>query len=388
MARTRHTDPYQALNGLLDQHERAEVKGGASRALTSFVSQSFETTEAEDKFKSVVGSAESAGAVRLEMDKGDLSHLMKRIVLIGPQQLYTFLSRRPINSVIDDTLSDIERTLSDQEKQAVWATITHLSGEWRAGRRPYGLAPSRPADARTFLRVLSAILSRRPEDKRDLRTFSRQETGDSKIIERQETRLINESVRLGRIPDGLSQADAKSALGLEKFPHLVEIAGDWPALKALAGEIGHIGLPADVLVGLEAPRGATLLTIENFASFNRAFRETRKPGLIFLYTGGWPGRGGQAVITHLSKRAAHVYHWGDIDMAGAAIADSVWKASGEKARLHLMEPGLALGKGKPKTFSPVRVDRNSPAAGLIDWLSGPESHALEQEELDPVAPAS
>jgi len=109
MARTRHTDPYQALGDLLDQHERAEVKGGASRALTFFVSQSFETTVAEDKFRSVFGSAEATGAVHLEMDKGDLSHLMKRIVLTCPEKLYALLSWRPVSGVIEDTIRDIER---------------------------------------------------------------------------------------------------------------------------------------------------------------------------------------------------------------------------------------------------------------------------------------
>jgi len=63
-------------------------------------------------------------------------------------------------------------------------------------------------------------------------------------------------------------------------------------------------------------------------------------------------------------------------MAGAAIADSVLKVSGKKAHLHFMEPGLVLGRGKPKSFSPIRVDKNSPVAGLINWLSETGAHTF------------
>lgn len=386
MAKARHTDPYEALNDLLDQYERAGAKGGVSRALTIFVSQGFDTPVLEAKFREVIRSAETSGAVELEMDKGDLSHLMRRVVLTGPTPLYAFLSRRPISGIINDTIGAVEKSLSLKEREAAAETITHIGKEWHEGRKPCGLAPDAPEEATAFLRALAAVLIRRADDKRDLRTFSRQETGDSKLIERHEVQLRNESVRLGRIPDGLSPADAKAALGLEKFPHLVEIAGDWPALKELAGEAGHIGLTADALIGLEPPKGATLMTIENYASFNRAYRETAEPGLIFLYTGGWPGRGEQVVIAHISGSAERVYHWGDIDMAGAAIADSVWKASGGKARLHLMDKELAASKGTPKKSFRIHVEQSSPAAPLIDWLTSPEAHTLEQEELDPVNP--
>lgn len=70
---------------------------------------------------------------------------------------------------------------------------------------------------------------------------------------------------------------------------------------------------------LEAP--TAILTIENYASFNRQVREI-EDGSLIVYTGGFPAAG---VIELLSNVLATVpavvpfLHWGDVDAGGVRI---------------------------------------------------------------------
>lgn len=134
----------------------------------------------------------------------------------------------------------------------------------------------------------------------------------------------------------------------------------------------------DVKLWIELPNPPAI-------SGNRAYRETAAPGVVFLYTGGWPGRAERLAIGYFAAVAERVLHWGDIDMAGAAIADAVWQAAGRDVELHLMTQELARKHGQPATFRGIEVAQYSPARDLVTWLSGPNAHALEQEEIDPLA---
>jgi hypothetical protein len=384
MARKRHSDPYKALHDLLDQYERSS---SVSRTISAFPSQSFSTADGEATFRSIIKSAEINGAVRLEMDRGDMSHLMKRIVLENPDALFAFLSRTPRSSVVSDSKSAIldliTPSLAPTRLQIATSKLEDMERSWQKGQAHYRMHPSDISVAVEYLQAWSAVLTRDPDDPRDLRTFSRQVLGDSKAIERQMSRIIAEARADGIVPYDLDDEGVCIALGLEKFPHLVQIAGDHPEIAALTRAGGHVGIHPDLLSELQQASFDVLMTIENYASFNRAYRELATPSAVFLYTGGWPGRAEQKAIRALASQARRILHWGDIDMAGAAIADAVWQYAGRDIELHMMTPELACRYGQPKSFSNIKVNEDSPAASLIDWLSSAESYALEQEELDP-----
>jgi hypothetical protein len=390
MARTRHTDPHTALHDLLDMHERSQHRGGAGRTQSVFVSQSFSGAESEGAFKSIIQSAAATGAVRLEMGKGDLSHLMSRIVLLNPDLLYVFLSRSKrsdlVHEQVDFVTKGIEERLSGSALKEARDLVQRISDAWSSHSTYQRIGLDAPTQALEFVLAWAVVVARPQEDNRDLRTFSRQELKDSKLIERQFSRLLTEARRAQYVPEDAPDDDVAAALGLEKFPHLVEVAGDHPEIHRSTRRGGHVGLHPDLLDDIEVHPLRTLITIENFASFNRAYREIANAGVVFLYTGGWPGRSERRAIRKLAAGAERVLHWGDIDMAGAAIADAVWKEAGRPIELHQMSPEIARNLGSPSRFKPIAVEKNSPAFDLVQWLASDDAFWLEQESLDPVSP--
>lgn len=389
-ARRRHVDADAALHDLLDRVERAEMRESGTRVVSVLVSQSFVRLEDEAAFRRRIEAAMRTGSVRLEMDRGELSHLMKRVVLVDAQALYSFLDRRPRRDAVADAharlAAELDRRLSPAMAQAGRAALARLAGSWAGGARPHRLEPGGDA-ALEFCLAWGVVRGRSPDDRRDLRTLSRQELGDSKLIERHLVRVLGEARETGLVPEDLVEEEACAALDLEKFPHLVQLAGD------LGGEIGaayavgaHLGVHPERIEALPARPLSFLMCVENYASFNRMVRECPAPGAAILYTGGWPDRGTRRAIARLAARADRVLHWGDIDMAGAEIADAVWRAAGRAVELHLMDPELARAKGARARERASRIAEASPARALADWLASEEAFVLEQEELDPRLP--
>ncbi len=386
--RKRHTDANTLFHRLLDRFESAGLSGGSNKSIAEFVSQNFTSLDEEEKFKRMIMHAQSLGAVQLQMDKGDLSHLMKRVTLTDAQRLYEATGRKPKGDKLEgarSVLTDFLNSLPSKYRQEALLVAQRLLEAWGSGKRPHRIGEDDIPSAKDFVKAYSAALGKDEADGRDLRTYSRQECGDSKLIERQMSRIIAELRKLGTygadVHDDMIQAD----LGLEKFPHLVQFTADIPFAKAHFDRGRHIGIHPDLIEDLEIQPLRALVTIENYASFNRYVSEALKPGMAVLYTGGWPGAGEKRLIRKFSQNVSEgVFHWGDIDMAGAAIADAVWKASDAPFSLHQMAPQLAQDKGTPKLFKEISVSDESPARELVEWLSGENAFSLEQEELDPI----
>lgn len=390
MAR-RHEDALSCLERLLERHE---ANPGSDRRLTEQVSQAFPSLEAETSFRRRIAAAETAGAVQLEMDRGDASHLMKRVILKDAAALYRHLGRSPRQARVLDALRAVDEALavrglpapaSEASEEGLSFARRLLEDRWSEGRSLFQISAQDVEMAVEFLAAAAAGLSKAPGDARDLRSYSRQVCGDSKLIERQMSRIVGLTREMGIAGPLMSDAEVVGQLGLEKFPHLVEIAGHFPGHAAAFARRRHFGLHPDLAGDLDVPPLRALITIENYASFNRYVQEVMQEGEAVLYTGGWPGRGEVEMIRRLAVRAERVLHWGDIDMAGAAIADAVWRASEREIELHLMEPELAVAHGRPATARRVQVDEASPAARLVSWLASPQARVLEQEEIDPVS---
>ena len=178
----------------------------------------------------------------------------------------------------------------------------------------------------------------------------------------------------------------RSDLGLDKFAHLVQFTADIPFAKSHFDRKLHLGIHPSMIDMLEVRPLRALVTIENYASFNRYVAEALTPNTAVIYTGGWPGSGEKRLISKLSEHVTEgVFHWGDIDMAGAAIADAVARCSKAPVFLHQMSPDLARRHGAPRFAKAISVSEGSPAGELIAWLAGEEAFTLEQEELDPVS---
>ncbi len=137
-----------------------------------------------------------------------------------------------------------------------------------------------------------------------------------------------------------------------------------------------------------------LLTIENYASFNRQVREIENDGLI-VYLGGFPSAGVVSLLDRLLTQVRDdvpFFHWGDIDPGGLKIFRFLEETLHRRPRPHLMTRNLAERFGKPATAdSSLRAigESDSAIADVAEWMSTTiDPKVLEQETLDPRRPSA
>lgn len=193
------------------------------------------------------------------------------------------------------------------------------------------------------------MLWRDPNDRRDLRTFSVQATGDSKLLESQVPRIVRWLVEAARIPPGLSAEEALAALGLEWYARPVLLAGPVRFGGCDARGLTYVDIvPEQIDAVVVTDPAASILIIENSTSFNRHVREIGAASEIVVYTGGFPSRSVVRLVRRLGNFfGGRVSHWGDVDPGGVRIADHSARSAAPELRLHLMDLDLALRNGRP-----------------------------------------
>jgi hypothetical protein len=135
-----------------------------------------------------------------------------------------------------------------------------------------------------------------------------------------------------------------------------------------------------------------LLSVENYASFNRYVREIDDGGLV-IYTGGFPSSGMVDVLKSLLGAmdiSLPFFHWGDIDPGGLRIFRFLEESLSRRPQPYLMERTVAESYGKPASHDlslSAIAKSDSALAGLAEWLAyGSDIKHLEQEALDPISP--
>jgi hypothetical protein len=141
------------------------------------------------------------------------------------------------------------------------------------------------------------------------------------------------------------------------------------------------------MISLVGPVRA-ILTIENFASFNRHVYEVDQDDVVVIYTGGFPSPPILRALGHLlsQMKAPFLWHWGDIDVGGIRIMRNIEERLGIIARPHLMDPAFAIqfGNKQPGNMSVRKIaEANSGASDLAAFLSEKSTYHLEQELVDP-----
>lgn len=388
-----HSEADVLLLRLLERHEAQALRGGEPRRLAEKVAQRFAHPDLEDQFRRRLAAAERAGAIQIIRGKGETAHLILKVELHEAGALYAHLDRQPVADRISAAAQAFDRFIEGlppwQQAQAAGEARRFLDA-WRNGQLRLRYSLEAPDGCHNFIRAFAAMASRKEGDERDLRTFSRQECGDSKLMERFLPDLRHAARDAGLLTIEVDDSEADRLLGLEKFPHLITLAGPIRELGTAAGRRLPGALHPELIDELDPIEIDHLVTIENLSSFNRYVREAMGERDVVIYTGGWPGRGERRLISKLAPFARSVYHWGDIDMAGARIADAVWRAAGRSIELHMMAPELASasgGKIRPQSLR-LSVDSASPAYALVAWLASPAGLSLEQEELHPCRPCS
>jgi Wadjet anti plasmid transformation system JetA-like protein len=372
---------------LLDRHEAGTVSpiGYPDYA-------SFSDVGEIDRFAQELGEAERSKAVKIAKGRGRNSEQIAHVRLEDASRLYVLLGRRPARELADEATSRLMNGLDlPTEFEAAAAS---LLAAWSRGRSWQGFSLADVDRLRPAFALAMAILEGRHQGI-DYRTFSRRIAGDSKALERLEgpvVRLLGSTLEL---PPNARPRDALRTLGLEKFAPPMLLSGriDFDTAELSATAPLYFGIsPADAVRVRFRQKPLYLLTIENFASFNRHVAEAdpERVGLT-IYVGGYPSLATQEALRSLGAGVpddVRIFHWSDIDPDGTWIFRTIERAVGKPLTPHLMSAELAEKFGKPpaEAVRPSVASETSAISPLVAYLQRNDAKWLEQEELDPVIP--
>lgn len=381
------TDAKELLGDLLDRYE-----DGTASPIGYPDYSAFADVSEIDRFVNKLQEAEAAGAIRIAKGRGRNGDQIAHVRLQAVSRLYYILGRRPVGELAAEARG---RLLDGLElPRAFEAPVAAIRAAWDRGRAWQGFAARDAERLRIALLLAKAVL----EDKHrgvDYRTFSRRIAGDSKALEKVEgvvVRLLGSALEL---PPAARPKDALRTLGLEKFAPPMLLAGriDFDKAELSLARPTYFGIPPAEACRVrlrEKPR--YLLTIENFASFNRHVIEADPEGEgLTIYVGGYPSLATQDALRYFARAvpaAVPFFHWSDIDPDGTWIFRTVERVVERPLAPHLMTSDLAetLGRAPTEALRPPRNAENSAISSLVTYLQSDGAKWLEQEELDPTPP--
>ncbi|WLA64911.1 Wadjet anti-phage system protein JetD domain-containing protein [Bradyrhizobium diazoefficiens] len=381
------------LERLLERSERNPDRTRPASAAPEY--DRLSTAQQVARFHDLMAAAERFGAVEVQWGKRDRSHLIERVRVRDAELLARHLGRSTAPVIAQRVKEELLPIATTGEPWIV-SLLDEMAPRWARGEAAYRLTVAQVDAAKEFFTLLASI-SRQEARGLDARTFSFRATKDTKAFDRQAARLV--AVLGGQIGQPGAAADVVWAhIGLERFSHPVHLKGpvavDGPDGSLVDGRARPFAsihpemLPQLSL--LQAP--AAILTVENYASFNRQVREI-EDGSLVVYTGGFPAAG---VIELLSKILTGVpaevpfLHWGDVDVGGVRIFRYLEENLPRGPRPHLMTKELAERSGQPAEADPslASIARSDSAVrDLAEWLAfGSDVRHLEQEALEPERP--
>jgi hypothetical protein len=380
------------LERLLERSERNPDRSRPASAAPEY--DRLSTAQQVNRFHDQMAAAERFGAVEVQWGKRDRSHLIERVRVLNPELLAKHLGR-PTAPATAQRVRDELLPVAATGEPWVAGLLDEMTARWARGEAAYRLTAGQADAAEEFFTLLASI-SRQEARGLDARTFSQKATNDTKAFDRHASRLAAVlGVRIGQ--PGAAPDVVWAHIGLERFSHPVHLRGP----VVVEGGSGRLidgrakpfaSIHPDMLSQLSIlERPTAVLTIENYASFNRQVREI-EDGSLVVYIGGFPAAG---VIDLLAKVLTAVpadvpfLHWGDVDAGGVRIFRYLEENLPRGPRPHLMTKELAEKSGQPADAdaSLASIARSDSAVHeLAEWLAfGSDVCHLEQEALDPTA---
>jgi hypothetical protein len=390
MATKRFTDPYELLNWMLNTHEAQPNRVASILATPDYEKLGYEEIA---RFDGILQAAERVGAVRREyVRQGRPEQGIKNVRLLRADTLYTHLRREPSSSEADRAAATLFGLVSDRPGY-IRRIPEELQKAWRHRAGAHQISYCDTATAKTFLKLLCGF-DDNLHDGVDQKTFCSRATGDSKAIERgghasRLARVLGPAHGLSGPPD-----EILSALGILKFPTPICFTGPVAVGDIDFGCVTPYAAiaPDNTCDAVVTGQPCYVLSIENFASFNRYVREIDDGGLV-VFTAGYPSKAMARFLARLDATAPSkipFYHWGDVEEGGLQAFRIIEKSITRPLRPHGMDIETARRLGSAVEHKPrlkELAQSDSAISHLARWLcEGPEPHFLEQETLDPTSP--
>lgn len=355
------------------------------------------TADAVSRFKEQLHVAERSGAVSVRKGKRERGHLIERVTVKDPSALARHLGRNPASSLAKAARLKLDPLIAAGDSWLI-RLLDEMEARWSRGETAFRLQADDAKATQEFLTLLAAIAKDQARGL-DGRTFSLKITGDTKAFDRHSSRIAAVMANQFGEP-ALGAHIVWERIGLERFGHPVHLRGPITIEDSKGTLVDGRAKPfASVhpemlpLLKLSA-QPALLLTIENYASFNRYVREI-DDGALVIYTGGFASVGVIEILKSLLgmlDSTVPFFHWGDIDPGGLRIFRFLEESLPRKPHPHLMNRAVAEAHGRSATRDPtlgIIAKTDSAIAAIASWLAQDEDvRHLEQEALDPVSPLS
>jgi hypothetical protein len=381
------------LERLLALSERRPDRARPASAAPNY--DDLTTADAIKRFRERMMAAERVGAISIRYGKRERSHLIERVTVKDAGFLASHLGQKPASSGAEEARA---RLLPIAARGVSWvpSLLDDIVVRWARAMPAFRLAPSAVDAAGEFLSLLAAISN---DEARGLdgRTFSFRIIGDTKVFDRHAARIATVLASQFGEPT-MAAEEVWNRIGLERFAHPVHIKGCLVAADAAGILVDGRAKPfasfhreLQPLLRLSGSPSA-VLTIENYASFNRYAREI-DDGMLVVYTGGFASLGVIELLKAILKKIGPevpFFHWGDIDPGGLRIFRFLEETLPRAPIPFRMDQTLAETHGRPAPRDPTLgaiAKSNSALAALAVWLSqGEDIRHLEQEALDPISP--
>jgi len=396
MTDVRATDVgVEFLERLLERSERNPDRSRPASAAPEY--DRLSTAQQVSRFHDLMAAAERFGAVEMQWGKRDRSHLIERIRVRDPELLARHLGRPTAPATAQRVRQELLPVATTGEPWVV-TLLDEMAARWARGEAAYRLTAGQADAAKEFFTLLASV-SREEARGLDARTFSLKATDDTKAFDRHASRLAAIiAVRIGQ--PGATADVVWTHIGLERFSHPVHLKGP-VAVESADGRLvdgrakPFASIHPEMLPQLSVlERPTAILTVENYASFNRQVREI-EDGSLVVYTGGFPAAGVVELLARvLTSVPADVpfLHWGDVDAGGVRIFKYLEENLPRGPRPHLMTKELAEKHGQPAEadLSLASIARSeSSVRELAEWLAlGSGIRHLEQEAINPSPPGS
>lgn len=321
--------------------------------------------------------------------KGGRGQGVESVRLLDLPGVYRHLRMEPIHVQAEDWRTELSCHAEPWESGVIEAIVQ----SWLV-HKPWGRIASKDIETVKQIQALARAIRTGEWKGIDHRTVCSRIVGNSKFLESRGASVFSYLFH-GEESKGLSLREIIDALGLQKAGHPVLVSGPFALCDFAVGErVEYLGVGDQDLGNVTLSRVPTyILTIENRESYYRHIAEVNADrDALVIFTGGQPSHNVQTLFKHIIGLAPDnvpVYHWSDIDQGGIEIF-TMMQSLCPRLQPHLMSADILVRHGTPSEAIRISSMSRLPdcLSDALAILTSDAAMTLEQEVLDPIAPAS